>query len=206
MSGSIAWRSPPRRRTPAPSKTYKTSSHGALPIDGETPGRRSSTRSEIAVAPRARPAWLQARTVPCSSGLPSRSPLTRQPPARRIAIRETPHYPRPVDDRRTLGIDATNQAFSRYDQVEKKQEYHLAEGRHDEAFDEEFRIRTCDIGRFLRGDDADRTAFAKELGEALREIGFAVLEGHAVDPALYAEAEAATAELFTAVSLPEKLR
>jgi len=111
-----------------------------------------------------------------------------------------------VADRKTLGINATNQAFSRYDQVEKKQEYHLAEGRHDEAFDEEYRIRTCDIGRFLEGSEADREAFARELGDALQDIGFAILEGHGVDPALYEEAESRTVELFTGVGLPEKLR
>ncbi|HKC25847.1 MAG TPA: 2-oxoglutarate and iron-dependent oxygenase domain-containing protein [Thermoanaerobaculia bacterium] len=109
-------------------------------------------------------------------------------------------------DKRTLGIDATNQAFTKYDQVEKKQEYHLAEGRHDEAFDEEFSIATCDIGRYLCGGDADKALFARELGEALSEIGFAVLEGHGVDPSLYEECEARTLELFTRVPLEEKLR
>src|SRR5207344_3043572 len=40
----------------------------------------------------------------------------------------------------------------------------------------------------------------------LREIGFAILVGHGVDPALYAEAEERVVELFTAVSLEQKLR
>ncbi len=109
-------------------------------------------------------------------------------------------------DRKTLGVDVTNRAYSRYDQVEKRQEYHLAEADHREAFDEEFRIRTCDIGRFLRGNEADKRAFARELGQALREIGFAILEGHGVDPALYDEAEARTVELFTRVPLALKQR
>jgi isopenicillin N synthase-like dioxygenase len=111
-----------------------------------------------------------------------------------------------MDDRKTQGIEATNQAFIRYDQVDKKQEYHLAEGRHQEAFDEETRIRTCDLGRFLLGDAADRKAFASELGAALRSIGFAILEGHGVDPELYREAEERTEELFTRTALAEKLR
>ena len=111
-----------------------------------------------------------------------------------------------MTDRKNLGVDATNQAFIRYDQVEKKQEYHLAEGAHAEAFDEDFRIRTCDIGCFLHGDASDRDAFARELGEALREIGFAILEGHGVERSLYEAAEAAVVELFTAVSLDDKLR
>ena len=110
-----------------------------------------------------------------------------------------------MTDRKAQGIDATNQAFIRYDQVDKKQEYHLAEGRHQEAFDEETRVTTCDLGRFLRGGEADQQAFARELGEALHQIGFAILEGHGIDPALYREAEARTAALFTEVSLEEKL-
>jgi len=111
-----------------------------------------------------------------------------------------------VTDRKALGIEATNQAYSRYDQVVKKQEYHLAEGRHAESFDEEYRIRTCDLGRFLRGNTADRASFSRELGDALHEIGFAILEGHAVDTRLYEEAEARVVDLFTGASLEEKLR
>jgi isopenicillin N synthase-like dioxygenase len=111
-----------------------------------------------------------------------------------------------VTDRQGLGIDATNQAYARYDQVLKKQEYHLAEGRHAESFDEEYRIRTCDLGRFLRGSPADRVSFSRELGEALHEIGFAILEGHGIDGGLYEEAEARVVELFTHASLEEKLR
>lgn len=109
-------------------------------------------------------------------------------------------------DRKVEGIDATNQAYAGYDQVRKPQEYHLAEARHHEQFDEEYRIRTCDIGRFLRGDEADRRAFARELGEALQAIGFAILEGHGVDPRLYEEAEEKVVGLFTRTSLEEKLR
>jgi isopenicillin N synthase-like dioxygenase len=111
-----------------------------------------------------------------------------------------------VADRKTLGIEVTNQAYTRYDQVEKRQEYHLAEADHQEAFDEEFKVRTCDVGRFLHGNEADRRAFAGELGGALREIGFAILEGHGVDQALYDEAESRVAELFTSVPLPVKQR
>ena len=111
-----------------------------------------------------------------------------------------------MTDRKSQGIDATNQAFIQYDQVEKKQEYHLAEGHHQESFDEETRIRTCDLGRFLHGGESDKQAFAEDLGSALQQIGFAILEGHGVDPALYREAEARTTELFTTVPLEEKLR
>ena len=111
-----------------------------------------------------------------------------------------------MTDRKSQGIEATNQAYARYDQVVKKQEYHLAEGHHAEAFDDDYRIRTCDLGRFLRGNEADKAVFSRELGEALHDIGFAVLEGHGINPRLYEEAEARVADLLTTVPLEEKLR
>jgi isopenicillin N synthase-like dioxygenase len=109
-------------------------------------------------------------------------------------------------DLKAHGVDARNQEYARFDQVEKHQSYHLAEADHGEAFDEEYRIKTCDLGRFLRGDARDRQAFAEELGEAVRGIGFAILEGHGVSPRLYAEAEEATVELFTKTTLEDRMR
>lgn len=90
----------------------------------------------------------------------------------------------------------TNQDYIRYDQVEKRQTYQLAEG-DEEQFDDAFEIRTCD----LRDPN-----FAIQLGDALREIGFAILEGHGVDPALYDEASAKVEEFFARLSLEEKMR
>ena len=83
---------------------------------------------------------------------------------------------RRVKDRQAEGLHATNAEYLRYDQVDKTQRYHLAESA-DEAFDEDFRIRTCDLGRLLHGDAGDRRRFADELGEALEGIGFAILDG-----------------------------
>jgi hypothetical protein len=79
---------------------------------------------------------------------------------------------------------ALNQDFSRYDQVRKAHTYRLAEHESDE-FDEDYEIATLDFGPFLRGDARDKARFAAEFGAALQEIGFAVLTGHGVDPALY---------------------
>jgi len=104
------------------------------------------------------------------------------------------------------GVHATNQDFIRYDQVEKRQSYHLAETAGDEQFDDDFQIRTVDIGRFLHGNDDDKRAFATELGDALHEIGFAILEGHGVDPALYDEAGRRIEEMFSVLTLDEKMR
>jgi isopenicillin N synthase-like dioxygenase len=104
------------------------------------------------------------------------------------------------------GVRATNQDFIRYDQVEKRQTYQLAEGLDGDQFDDEFQIRTVDIGRFLYGNDDDKRAFANDLGDALHEIGFAILVGHGVDPNLYAEAESRIEEIFRTLTLDEKMR
>jgi len=89
-----------------------------------------------------------------------------------------------------------NRDFLRYEQVEKRQSYHLAEDPREE-FDDEFPIRTCDMRS---------PSFAEDLGDALREIGFAILEGHGVDPALYDEAESKIVEMFERLTPDEKLR
>jgi isopenicillin N synthase-like dioxygenase len=111
-----------------------------------------------------------------------------------------------VADRKVQGIDAKNQDFIRFDQVNKRQEYRLAEAENGESFDETYQIKKVDIGRFLRGNARDRKNFAGELGRALQEIGFAVLEGHGIDPMLYAEAADRVVDLFTRPSLEDKLR
>ncbi|HWW61613.1 MAG TPA: 2-oxoglutarate and iron-dependent oxygenase domain-containing protein, partial [Thermoanaerobaculia bacterium] len=94
-------------------------------------------------------------------------------------------------------MNKTNQDFSRYDQVEKQQTYQLAEAEDVEQFDEEFVIRTCDLRS---------PTFATDLGHALREIGFAILDGHGVDPALYDEATDKIEEFFQRLSLDDKMR
>jgi isopenicillin N synthase-like dioxygenase len=104
------------------------------------------------------------------------------------------------------GVRATNQDFIRYDQVEKRQTYQLAEGADDTQFDDEFAIRTVDIGRWLHGNADDKRDFALQLGEALHEIGFAIIEGHGVDIALYDEAARRIEEIFTRLTLDEKMR
>ena len=95
------------------------------------------------------------------------------------------------------GIHARNQDFIRYEQVTKPQSYHLAESAGEDQFDDEFQIRTCD----MRSPD-----FTKQLGDALSEIGFAILEGHGVDPSLYDEANDKVLEMFGRLSLEDKMR
>ncbi|PYQ09249.1 MAG: hypothetical protein DMF83_04040, partial [Acidobacteria bacterium] len=182
-------------------------------MPGERPFASSITRSEIALAPDRRPARSQILKRPSRRGRPSLRAQTRQPPASTLAITVPaglccePRGGPSVEDRRSDGVGATNREFVRYDQVEKRQTYHLAETADGaEAFDEDYAIRTCDLGRFLRGGEADRRAFATELGEALEAIGFAVLEGHGVDRHLYDRAHDAVLDLFTQTPLEEKLR
>jgi isopenicillin N synthase-like dioxygenase len=100
---------------------------------------------------------------------------------------------------------ALNREFEKYDQVRKAHTYRLAEDAGDE-FDEEYEIATLDFGRFLHGNDGDKARFADEFAQALGEIGFAVLTGHGVDPALYDEIHDRVAQVFTTTPLDEKMR
>src|SRR6476469_810605 len=192
-----------RRPGPDPERTYSTSSAASLRSVARSPAGNSCTRSEIAVAPTCVPKCFQIRKAPSTDGSPSFNPVTRQPPSS-IASISWDYAPRMQT--KEDGVRATNQDFIRYDQVEKRQSYQLAEGLDRDQFDEEFQIRTVDIGRFLRGNDSDKRAFATQLGDALHEIGFAILTGHDVDPKLYAEAERRIDEIFTTLTLDEKMR
>jgi isopenicillin N synthase-like dioxygenase len=100
---------------------------------------------------------------------------------------------------------ALNREFVKYDQVQKTHTYRLAEHDSDE-FDEDYEIATLDFSRFLDGDDSDRARFADKFAQSLGEIGFAILTGHGVDPALYDDIHDRVLELFTSTSLEDKMR
>src|SRR4029450_9641779 len=102
-------------------------------------------------------------------------------------------------------IEALNQDFSKYDQVAKGHTYRLSENAADE-FDEDYEIATLDFAPFLHGDEAEKARFAGEFAGALQEIGFAVLTGHGVGPALYESMHDAVVDLFESTSLDEKMR
>jgi isopenicillin N synthase-like dioxygenase len=108
-------------------------------------------------------------------------------------------------DRKTEGVHATSADFTRYDQVDKKQRYHLAESA-EESFDDDYEIRTCDLGRWLRGGAGDRQAFARELGAALEGIGFAILDGHGLPASLWDDATEKVLELYGSTSVEERTR
>jgi len=104
------------------------------------------------------------------------------------------------------GTWASSAEFAHFDQVEKP-EYRLAEvADAPEDFDEEFQIATLDLGRYLHGNETDREAFSVELGAAMRDIGFVILDGHGVDPGLFDEADSWVEQLFVETSLDEKMR
>ncbi|AXT19611.1 isopenicillin N synthase family oxygenase [Flavobacteriaceae bacterium AU392] len=103
------------------------------------------------------------------------------------------------------GIHAINQEFNKYEGVNKDHEYGLVENETVDQFDEDFVIQTCDMREFFEGGEEGKKAFAKKLGSALEEIGFAVLSGHGVETELYNLAESKVEELFKTVSLKERM-
>ena len=103
------------------------------------------------------------------------------------------------------GIKASNQDFSKYDQVEKQQRYKLVEDKTTDEFDADFQIQTCDMRQFFEGGIEGKKAFAQELGAALESIGFAILTGHGVDTNLYKEGQRKTAEIFEKTTYEERM-
>jgi len=109
-------------------------------------------------------------------------------------------------DLRDQGVQALNRDFSRFDQVTKEQTYRLSESAAgDEEFDDEFRIRTCDMSDWFYGGDAGRRRFANALGQAMEEIGFAILTGHGIDPALFERTDQAVRDFFEDIPMAERL-
>jgi len=104
------------------------------------------------------------------------------------------------------GSRATNRDWIEHEQVHKQQSYRLAEQPGAEQFDDEFRIATCDLRQWSAGLAADRAAFALQLGTALQQIGFAILDGHGVPQPLVERAERQVQRLFCDHDLPSKLR
>ncbi len=100
---------------------------------------------------------------------------------------------------------ALNADFRKYDQVEKAHTYRLAEHATDE-FDDDYEIATLDLGKFLHGSEDEKARFAQDLNSSLEEIGFAVLVGHGVDPALYDEVHDQVLDLFKSTPLEQKMR
>lgn len=110
-----------------------------------------------------------------------------------------------MDEKKQRGVRATNREYASYDQVAKPQVYHLSEQDGTE-FDEDYRVRTCDVEALLRGNEAERHDFAAALGTALSDIGFAILVNHGTDARLYDDIADRTLEFFTRTPLDIKMR
>ena len=103
-----------------------------------------------------------------------------------------------MSDRKAQGIEATNQAFLRYDQVDKRQEYHLAEANHAEAFDEETRIRDLRPRPVPPRKRGRQAGLRRRAGRrAAPPSASPSSRATASTPRLYDEAEARILELFT---------
>lgn len=110
-----------------------------------------------------------------------------------------------MGDLKDKGIDAYNQDFSQFEQVNKPQRYHLAEKLEDDEFDDEFQIQSCDMSAYFHGGEEGKQAFARQLGSALQDIGFAILTGHGIAAELYRNITDLTHMFFTNTSEEQRL-
>ncbi|MBL4754864.1 MAG: isopenicillin N synthase family oxygenase [Flavobacteriales bacterium] len=110
-----------------------------------------------------------------------------------------------MDSNSQQGIDAFNQEFAKYDQVEKLQRYRLSEGEEDH-FDDEYVLQTCDISEYLYGGASGKAKFAHELGSSLEDIGFAIITGHGVNNDHYKQARTLITDLFENYSVESRMK
>jgi len=110
-----------------------------------------------------------------------------------------------MDSKLKDGVDAFNQDFNKYDQVEKLQRYRLSEGVEDQ-FDDEYELKTCDISEFINGGEKGKAKFAQDLGASLEDIGFAIITGHGVSNDLYKQAREMITGLFENYSVESRMK
>jgi isopenicillin N synthase-like dioxygenase len=108
-------------------------------------------------------------------------------------------------DLQEKGIEASNQDFSQFEQVNKPQSYQLTEHQGEEEFDTDYVIPTCDMEQYFNGGEAGRKAFSQQLGSALEGIGFAILTGHGIDQALYESCNEKVRQCFETTSIEDRL-
>ncbi len=108
-------------------------------------------------------------------------------------------------DLQEKGIEASNQDFSEFEQVNKPQSYQLTEHQGEEEFDTDYVIPTCDMEPFFNGGVAGREAFSQQLGMALEGIGFAILTGHGIDQSLYDACNEQVRKCFETTTVEDRL-
>ena len=133
----------------------------------------------------------QVRRADCPGDYTARIPVSNR--VRLMNDRKNKHD---EVEARNRGVDAVNQEFRRFEQVHKQQSYQLAEKPDTDQFDDDFVIPRCDMGLYFHGGEQGRMQFAQDLGDALKGIGFAILTGHEIDPALYTSASRKVANFF----------
>jgi hypothetical protein len=116
-------------------------------------------------------------------------------------------WQRASDAEKDRGIKGQNNL--KYEELNKPRYQLSATADGEDALDRSFELRVVDMSAVLRakpgrGGAAARAVFAAELGSALENLGFAVLLGHGVDPALHAAAHQRTPRLFTGLSPARK--
>lgn len=109
-----------------------------------------------------------------------------------------------MNDKQAEGVRARNQAFKRYEQVDKRQDYHLSEQDGD-AFDNDFVIETVDMAPWFSRREEDRAQVSRQLGTALEDIGFAILTGHGIDPKLHQQTAELTREFFETTTIEQRM-
>ena len=103
-------------------------------------------------------------------------------------------------------VNALNQDYSKYEQVEKKQSYRLAEAEGAEEFDEDLEIKTVDMEQFFSGGEKGIENFARELGTAMEEIGFVIITGHGIDPKLHEQTRSKVLEFFETTTVEQRMK
>lgn len=101
-------------------------------------------------------------------------------------------------------VRAKNTVAAEFEAVSKP-EYQLVEQAGDEFEPDDSAIAVCDM-RLLAGSADERRQFVDQLGTSMRTIGFAILVGHGVDPALHDRAPGEVERFFTRHSLSTKQR
>mmetsp|Transcript_62751 Transcript_62751/g.148606 ORF Transcript_62751/g.148606 Transcript_62751/m.148606 type:complete len:394 (+) Transcript_62751:92-1273(+) len=99
------------------------------------------------------------------------------------------------------GVDLESSAFD--DPLNKTHTYRLVEGVDDAPIEDPSLITVVDMTPFWTGGEEGKACFARQLGQALESIGFAVLTGHRIDPSLFDRVAATVPDVFL---LPEEAK
>ena len=72
-----------------------------------------------------------------------------------------------MNDLKQQGITASNQAFSRFEQVKKEQKYQLSEQAGLDRYDDDYIIQSCDLKSYFEGGSEGKARFGKCMQHVL---------------------------------------